>query len=205
MHRTVGRFRLGDGDVLTPRLDLHPFVVVRTGATSASIGSALHPLSPSDSYEVRVRSCSDVGCGRASATTIEPVTRPSTRIGEFALDRIQRPVPAPGTFTLDLRGTLRVGERRLGAITVVLRGRDGVLTRIAYDHVSGRVTARGGKGAPDLRGSRAVVGRDGQVRLRLALALPRQLAGSQLGVEVSATDRRGQRQASTPAGALLVR
>lgn len=250
--RTIVRMRRenpglvrGLPDPLVPLLRLDAYSLIRATTETATIGSPLHPLSPSASFEVRVRACSDVGCAAPTAATIEPVTRPTAgRIGEFELDRIQQPAPAPGTFGLVLGGTLRQPHGRLGSIVVRLRDAEGELTRITYDHGRDRLTlvtprpgdergdgrdrtpqrrtatlarvqrAAGPVGARralragpfrlDLTRSR-VTARGRQIRLRLAIALPRAVRGQRIAVEVAATDRRGRRQPFAPAGALLVR
>lgn len=128
------------GGLLRARLQLDGFSALRATDETATVGSPLHPLNPDDSYELRVRACTDVGCAAPTAAILEPVTRPSERIGELELDRIQQPVPAPGTFTLGVRGRLASGHRDLGALTVRFTGPDGELARVTYDHGRDRLT-----------------------------------------------------------------
>lgn len=157
-------------NALAPRLSADPFAFVRVVGDVGTIGSLLHPLSPSDSYEVRLRPCSDVGCGAPISVGVEPVTRPSAEVGEFELDRALRPVPAPGTFALDVRGTLNRPSSLLGAVTIGLRGRDGLLAQVTYDHRRGRLTLQ----TPAAPGDRDNGGGDDE-RARRARASARRL------------------------------
>lgn len=162
--RTTGLLRLPVGDVLTARVAADPYAFVRTVGDSATIGSFIYPLSPSDSYEIRLRPCSDVGCGAAVSAGVEPVTRPALGVGDFELSRAQRPVPAPGTFALDLRGTLNRAPGLLGTVTIGLRDRDGLVAQVGYDHrresltlqaVSGTGQRGGGTGGDRAQRARA--------------------------------------------------
>jgi RTX calcium-binding nonapeptide repeat (4 copies) len=154
-------------------------------ADRVSCGDGLSDVARTDTAELEIKGCE----------TIE-------KVGTLALAPKALTAEAGETARLRMSWTHPESWRKLRAITLKLRTREGVVGRVAIRPRTERIVDAG---AVEVVGKRTrLTSEDKTVTARLALRLPARLAGRTLAVDVEATDGRGRRQLERDAGTLRI-
>jgi RTX calcium-binding nonapeptide repeat (4 copies) len=154
-------------------------------ADRVSCGDGLSDVARTDTAELEIKGCE----------TIE-------KVGTLALAPKALTAEAGETARLRMSWTHPESWRKLRAITVKLRTREGIVGRVAIRPRTEQIVDAG---AVEVVGKRTrLTSEDKTVTARLALRLPARLAGRTLAVDVEATDGRGRRQLERDAGTLRI-
>jgi hypothetical protein len=208
--RRLNRFARGQSQLIGKplKLSLASFTTLLVTGEGASIGSATQPLAAVDSYEVRVRACSSVGCSAFTEATVLAVAQPQPDWDlDLSPDQLLDPPGGPAAFDLTVapaKGGGAVDPAPIAALQSVeirLLDADGEVGRIRYDRAGDEYALAGRRSSKrrkrQLRTNRGKAGSRQTLRsgpLALALRGSRaRLSGEEMALRFVLRPRSGLR------------